>query len=147
MAEFCYTVLCKSKKHNKDTIVETGFIDETTITKVNKVLRINLENNVYEHELDHLMLFPTTFSNLKNHTKYNCVYIIAKAPIKHKLFIEDSKLKALLNANGSYSVKSGVYDFYPSFRFNNTHIGDFLHLENDNIVVNSPKTTSQWMFS
>lgn len=150
MAEFCYTVLCNSKKRISTKgvfkIVDDALINDVLIDEVNKVLRINLENQAYVHELDHLMLFLPTFSNFKNKTNYNCIYIIAKAPIKHKLFIEDSKLKTLLNDTGSYSVKSGVYDYYPSFRFNNTHTGDFLQLDNDNnIFINIPKTTSQWM--
>ncbi len=112
------------------------------IDEINDVLRHQLKNPRYECHLDHLMLFNVQFSN-NNRDKFFCIYVISLAPIEHPLFIKGPEMNKLLDRPATANISADVYAYYPSFRFNNSHTGDFFHLgEYNTIVIQTNHTNS-----
>jgi hypothetical protein len=150
MSQFGYTIVCAKTEYNmNDTNSEkpektfTKILDDSSMSVVTKVLTENLTGKSYECDLDHLMLFATSFTNFNKWIAFSCVYVISLEPIEHPLFLKDNEFNALLENKHSGINRLGVYNAYASHRFSNNHQGDFFHMNDENkIVIHKPITNS-----
>ncbi len=149
MSGYGYTIIVGKTEYdmeNEDVTSEQKFtrlLNDSSIKTITKVLTKNLKSKKYQCDLDHLMLFSTSFSNFSKWISFSCIYVISLEPIEHSLFLKDHDISSLIEDHQSVINKAGVYNSYASHRFNNSHQGDFFHLdEENNIVIHTPMTNS-----
>ncbi len=150
MSGYGYTIIFSVSKYDEasDSRVVEGMIskDSQKIREINNVFRAQFNNTRYECHMDNLMLFSISFFNMKKRVRYNGMYVISLAEIKHPLFITNVALEKLLDSQHTIHTND-IYSAYPSFRFNKFHVGDYFSLDSsDKIVFNIPQTNSNGLF-